>query len=59
MKKNSGFKVLVNGLCEGRSPGGIVCVAEEHLSPKLLSDSAWVVACSKRAKNLIMDYEHH
>ena len=47
MKKNSGFKVLVNGLCEGRSPGGIVCVAEEHLSPKLLSDSAWIVACSK------------
>ena len=28
-------------------------MAEVHLSPKLLSDPAWVVTCSKWAMNLI------
>ena len=36
---------VTNGLCEGRNLGGIVCVAEVHLNPKLLSDTAWVVTC--------------
>ena len=39
--------------------GGIICVAEVHLSPKLLFDLNWVVTCSKWAMNLIMDHESH
>ena len=46
-----------NGMCEGQNLGGILCVAEVHLSPKLLSDTAWVVIRSKWAMNVIMDYE--
>ena len=48
-----------NGPCEGRNLGGIVCVVEVHLSPKLLSDPAWVVTHSKWVMNLSMDYESH
>ena len=39
--------------------GGIVCVTEVHLSPKLLSDHVWVVTHSKWAMKLLMDYESH
>ena len=34
-------------------------MAEVHLSPKLLSDPAWVATRSMYATNLIMDYECH
>ena len=44
---------VLKGPCEGRNLGGIVCVAEVHLRPKLLSDPVWVVTHSKWAMNLI------
>ena len=58
MRKIQGLKDS-NGPCEGRNLGGIVCVAEAHLSPNPLSDPARVVTRSKWAINLSMGYESH
>ena len=46
-------------LCGDRNLEAIACVAEMDLSPRLLSNPPWAVACSKRLMDTIWCWTGH